>query len=138
MGYGVSLAGVRAEVHAALVGGLAGLLPPEAVHAFVPDELATPAVWVDSPLEMRSYDTAEVLAVAGVLIVVDGAEHEQLAALDDLESAAWVALEDVGTATGALGVLLGAGGPTLHAVRLTVEVYVATRTLCPPALATAT
>lgn len=132
----MTLADVRAEVHRALVDGLAGIVAPELVHEYVPDELATPCVWVESPLELRAYDVAELIAVAGVLIVVDGAEHAQLAALDDLEGAAWVALEGVGIATGAIGVRLGAGGPTLHAVRLTVELRVAARTLCPPALLT--
>lgn len=134
----MTLGELRLEVHAALTAGLAGLLEPEQVHPYVPDELATPCVWVDSPIELGTYDVAELVATVSVLLVVDGAEQAQLEALDDLEGAAWVALEQVGTATTATAVLLDALGPTLHSVRLTLEVPVATRTLCPPALLAAT
>lgn len=128
----------RAEVHGALVAGLAGTIAADQVHPWVPLELATPAVWVDSPIELRTYDAAELIAAVGVLIVVDGADEAQLVALDELEALAWVALETVATAVAAVAVTLNAGGPTLHAVRLEAETPIATRTLCPPTLATAT
>ena len=130
----IGLAVVRADVHAALVTGLTGLLPAGSVHPTIPDELALPAVWVDSPIGMRPSDPATVVASVDVVIAVDGAEHAQLAALDDLESAVWVALEQVGVATLAIGSLLAVGGPNVHAVTVSADVDVDVHTLCPPAL----
>ena len=132
----MTLADLRAEVYAALIDGMVPPLEPESVCGYVPLELATPCVWIDSPIELRQYDVAELVAAVGVLIVVDGSDEAQLIALDDLESLAWLALETCGTATGATGVLLPAGGPTLHAVRLELETPLAARTLCPPNLLT--
>jgi hypothetical protein len=115
---------VRATVHAALTEGLAAAgLPAEAVHAYPPDELAVPACWIVSPFGMRPSDQRTVVAEVSVLIVVDGAEPAQLAALDALEAAAWIALESIGSATLAIPTAFAAGGPTLHA-------------LCPPTTAT--
>ena len=70
-----------------------------------------------------------------VVIAVDGAEQSQLAALDELEGAVWIALETVGTARLATPTVLVAGGPTVHAVTITADVDVDVRTLCPPVLA---
>ena len=44
-------------------------------------------------------DPRTIVAEVSVIVAVDGAEPAQLAALDELEAAAWVALETVGTAT---------------------------------------
>lgn len=129
---------VRATVHAALTEHLeAAGLPAEAVHAYPPDELAVPAAWIVSPFGMRPSDPRTVVAEVSVVIVVDGAEPAQLAALDVLEAAAWIALETVGTASLAVPTAFAAGGPTLHAVTVTADVDVDVRTLCPPTTATA-
>ena len=130
---------VRATVAAALTDTIAGLPAPASdvpIHAYPPDELAVPAIWVVSPFGMRPADPRTVVAEVSVLIVVDGAEPAQIAALDVLESAVWVALESVGTATLAVPTAFAAGGPTLHAVTVTADVDVDVRTLCPPTLAT--
>jgi len=128
---------VRATVHAALTEGLAAAgMPAEAVHAYPPDELAVPACWIVSPFGMRPSDPRTVVAEVSVLIVVDGAEPAQLAALDALEAAAWIALESVGSATLAIPTAFAAGGPTLHAVTVMADVDVDVRTLCPPTTAT--
>jgi len=129
------LADVRADVHGSLIAqmGAAGL-PATSVHAFVPDELATPAVWIVSPFGIRPSDPRTIVAEVSVIVVVDGAEPAQLAALDDLTAAAWVALELVGTATLATPTAFVAGGPTLHAVTVSADVDVDVRTLCPPTL----
>jgi hypothetical protein len=131
-GLGVARAQVHAELVAVLEG--AGLLPADAIHAFVPDELALPAVWIVSPFGIREADLATVTAVVGVIVAVDGAEQSQLAALDELESACWVALDRVGQARLATPTVLVAGGPTVHAVTLNADVDVAVRTLCVPVL----
>jgi len=126
---------VRLELHATLVEqlGAAGL-PADAIHAYAPDELATPTAWIVSPFGIRPSDPRTVVAEVSVIVVVDGAEPAQLAALDDLTAAAWVALELVGTATLAGATVLAAGGPTLHAVTVAGDVDVDVRTLCPPVL----
>lgn len=130
---------VRTEVHAALVAGLADVgLPAGSVHAYPPDELNLPAVWVTSPFGLRPSDPRTIVAEVAVIVAVDGAEAAQLAALDMLEAAAWVALETVGTATLATPQQFVAGGPTLHAVALSADVDVDVRTLCPPVLQVAT
>jgi hypothetical protein len=133
----IGLDAVRATVHAALVAALepAGL-PAYCVHLFPPDELAVPAAWIVSPFGIRPSDPRTVVAEVSVILVVDGAEPAQLAALDVLEGSAWVALETVGTATLAVATAFAAGGPTLHAVTITADVDVDVRTLCPPTLAT--
>jgi len=126
---------VRADVHAVLVEhlGAAGL-PATSVHAYLPDELATPTAWIVSPFGLRPTDPRTVIADVSVIIVVDGAEPAQLAALDAWTAAAWVALETVGIATLAVPTVFPAGGPTLHAVTLSADVDVDARTLCPPIL----
>ena len=127
---------VRTTVHAALVAGVAdaGILSVTSVHAYPPDELAVPACWIVSPFGMRPSDPRTIVAEVSVLIVVDGAEPAQIAALDVLESAAWIALESIGSATLAVPTAFAAGGPTLHAVTITADVDVDVRTLCPPSL----
>jgi len=126
---------VRTDLHAALVEQLGAVgLPADAIHAFVPDELATPTAWIVSPFGIRPQDPRTVVAEVSVIVVVDGAEPAQLANLDSLEAAAWVALEQVGTATLAAATALAGGGSTLHAVTLSGDVDVDVRTLCPPAL----
>jgi hypothetical protein len=133
----IGLDGVRADVHAELVAELVAVgLPAESIHAYPPDELAVPAAWIVSPFGMRPSDPRTIVAEVSVIVVVDGAEPAQLAALDRLQAAAWVALEHAGTATLAVPTAFAAGGPTLHAVTITADVDVDVRTLCPPALAT--
>jgi hypothetical protein len=135
----IGLDDVRATVAAALADTFADLAAPAStipVHAYPPDELAVPACWIVSPFGMRPSDPRTVVAEVSVLIVVDGSEPAQIAALDVLEAAAWVALESVGTATLAVPTSFAAGGPTLHAVTITADVDVDVRTLCPPTLAT--
>lgn len=128
---------VRTAVHAALIGELGTVgLPAGSIHAYPPDELAVPAAWIVSPFGMRPQDPRTIVAEVSVIVVVDGAEPAQLAALDMLEAAAWVALETVGSATLAVPTAFAAGGPTLHAVTITADVDVDVRTLCPPTLAT--
>ncbi len=130
---------VRATVTAALTDAFAALEAPASsvpVHAYPPDELAVPACWIVSPFGMRPSDPRTVVAEVSVLIVVDGAEPAQLAALDVLEAAAWIALETVGSATLAVPTAFAAGGPTLHAVTVMADVDVDVRTLCPPTIAT--
>ena len=130
------LGDVRTQVHAELVAVLTPLgLPAESVHAFVPDELALPACWIVSPFGMREGDPATITAVVSVVIAVDGAEQAQLAALDELEAATWVALEAVGTPRLATPTVLVVGGPSVHAVTVTADVDVDVRTLCPLELA---
>lgn len=128
------LGDVRAQVHAELVAQLGALLPAESVHTLVPDELALPTVWIVSPFGLREGDPASIVAVVSVVLAVDGAEQSQLAALDELEGAAWVALETVGTARLATPTVLGAGGPAVHTLTITADVYVDVRTLCTPVL----
>ena len=133
----IGLDGVRLAVYAELIDVLAGvsdLVPSTSIHAYPPDELALPAVWIVSPFGIRPADPRTIVAEVSVLIAVDGAEPAQLAALDVLEAAVWVALELVGTATLAVPTSFAAGGPTLHAVTITADVDVDVRTLCPPVL----
>ena len=135
----IGLDDVRATVAAALADTFADLEAPAStipVHAYPPDELAVPACWIVSPFGMRPSDPRTIVAEVSVLIVVDGAEPAQVAALDVLEGAAWIALESVGSATLAVPTAFAAGGPTLHAVTITADVDVDVRTLCPPTLAT--
>lgn len=129
------LADVRTALHAALVEQLGYVgLPADSIHAIAPDELATPTAWIVSPFGLRPEDPRTIVAEVSVIVVVDGAEPAQLANLDDLTAAAWVALELVGTATLAGPTVLSAGGPNLHAVTVSGDVDVDVRTLCPPAL----
>jgi len=129
------LDGVRSAVVAALVDGVAAVgLPAGSVHAYPPDELALPAVWLSAAFGLRPADPRTIVAEVSVIIAVDGAEPAQLAALDDLEAAAWVALELVGSATLAVPTVIDVGGPTVHAVTMTADVDVDVRTLCPPTL----
>ncbi len=135
----IGLDDVRATVAAALADTFAELDPPASsvpVHAYPPDELAVPACWIVSPFGMRPSDPRTIVAEVSVIVVVDGSEPAQLAALDVLEGAAWVALESIGSATLAVPTAFAAGGPTLHAVTITADVDVDVRTLCPPLLAT--
>ena len=130
----IGLDGVRTSVHAELIATLtAEGLPAEAIHAYPPDELAVPACWIVSPFGMRSSDPRTIVAEVSVLIVVDGAEPAQLAALDRLQAAAWVASSMPGPRCSPSRPY-AAGGPTLHAVTITADVDVDVRTLCPPVL----
>lgn len=128
------LAVTRAQVHAALVAGLAGLLEADSIHDYAPDELALPTVWIGSPFGIREGDPSSILAEVAVIVAVDGAEQAQLVALDALEAAVWVALDNVGRSRLAIGSQLLVGGPTVHAVTVTADVDVDVRTLCPPTL----
>lgn len=131
----IGLDGVRADVVAALaVQFEAAGAPNVPVFPYPPDELALPAAWLTSPFGMRPGDPRTIVAEVSVIVAVDGAEPAQVAALDKLQAAAWVALETVGTASLALATVFVAGGPLLHAVTLTADVDVDARTLCPPAL----
>jgi hypothetical protein len=125
---------VRDDVHAALVDGLAGLLEATSVHALIPDELALPTVWIVSPFGQRAKDPVTVVAAVEVIVAVDGAEQAQLAALDRLQGAVWVALDRIGIVYEAVGVDVLAGGPTVHGVVVRAELFVDVHTLCPPAL----
>ena len=132
------LGDLRTAVHGVVVTALDGLLPADSVHPFAPMEVALPMVFLGSPIELRPSDPATVIADVDVIIAVDGADESQRVQLDALEGAVWLALDTFGTATVADGIGLGVGGPTVHAVRITVEVDVAVHTLCPPLFSFAT
>ena len=126
---------VRRTVYDALFAGVVdAAVPIVSVHAYPPDELTVPAIWITTPFGMRPSDPRTIVAEVAVIVAVDGAEPAQLAALDLLQAIAWIALETVGTATLATPQQFVAGGATLHAVALSADVDVDVRTLCPPVL----
>ena len=130
----IAWADVRATVHAAVTDGVAGLLPPGSVHAFIPLDPALPMAWVGSPINLREADPVTVVAEVSVIVAVDGSDAAQLQALDTLEGAVWSALDGLadGRAVIADGAPIGVGGPSVHTVRVTGEVDVSARSLCTP------
>jgi hypothetical protein len=99
-----------------------------------PPELAVPVCYLD--VAGRRFDNVDgapvVVVVIPVVIIVDGANEEQVAQLDDLgDDVWWVALELTYTPVGSFPATIDVDGPTLRGSVTNVEVDVDHLTLCP-------
>ena len=128
----------RAQLCAALGPGLPGRVsayPPTKATEFV-----APYIWIEQPAVARTpIGNRSVGTVAAFPVVVnyDGAVRAQVAGLDDIVSAAWDAVTQVGDPREARPTELDVGGTRLRATVITVEITITAKTLCPPAVVAA-
>jgi hypothetical protein len=122
----------RHALRDALVGGT---LPDERVYPYPQTgQYAPPCAWVGLPTVRAGRGSTTVTIPA--VILVDGAQREQAAALDEETARAWDALRKV-TVDGVKANVVSAGpdtfgpeGSTTLGVVLTVSLELATLTLC--------
>jgi ABC-type Fe3+-hydroxamate transport system substrate-binding protein len=138
VGAGVTItAEARATLTAALVLALADLDAGIVVTSTRPLELATPAVFVDiAARRMADDDGAPVVIVTfPVVAVVDGADAQQVLALDDIGDVVWaVALELAADPSYATPGDIDVDGPRVRTLTTAVDVTVDRITLCPEPL----
>jgi hypothetical protein len=131
VGPGVTL---TAEARDTLYVALAFALDPLPVSKTRPLEPATPCAWIDvAARRLADEDGAPVVVVTfPVVVVVDGADEQQVMSLDDLGDQVWhVALELSSTPTAALPDLVDLGGPRLRSLTTSIDVVTDHLTLCP-------
>ena len=127
-----STAAARSELYDALAAAFAGT--GVVVARTRPAELATPLVYIDvAERRFADADGAPVVVVTlPVVAIVDGADDEQVAALDDHGDLIWrCALEVKAAPSVAVRADVDADGPRLRGLVTTVDVDVAHLTLCP-------
>lgn len=111
---------------------------PWRVFEVSPAQITAPAVWIDSvELGTDAVDTAGIIvATFPVYVVVDGTVRSQIAALDELVSSLWtvVSNDGGGDPISCRPINLDAGGVNLRAQVMRVDVLLAARTFCAPAL----
>ena len=101
------------------------------VSAHQPDEVATPAVWIDVARRRANDDGVGLVVTLPVVAVVDGADRAQLDALDRIGDLIWQAAGEVGAPRSDEPYDLDVGGPRLRALTTYVDVDVFADTLCP-------
>lgn len=114
---------------------LVDVLPGDvlALEQYRPPELATPVAYLD--VAGRRFDVADgapvVVATIPVVVIVDGADDAQMAALDDWGDLVWRAVIAAGgTPVGATPAQVDVDGPVLRALVTTAEFEIEHLTLC--------
>lgn len=128
---------LTADARATLTAALVDALAPLVVTDTRPDELAAPCGWVDvARRRLGDADGAPIVVVTfPVIVVVDGADPEQVRALDDIGDAIWqTALELDAAPVTAEADTVDVGGPSLRNLITLVDVVTEYLTLCPPDL----
>ena len=127
-----AIAEARSDLHEALQG-----VTPSTwrIHRTAPANIAAPTVFIDSPT-IQTNTPGLVSVTFPVVMIVDGAVYAQLEQLDDLLSAVWTAASKIGSPTTSNPASLDAGGPSLRAQVLSVEIVMAASTMCTPSLIT--
>lgn len=115
------------------------VLPGWRIHDVSPANLVTPAAWVDMPSldrrELTGRGATTVVVTWSVMLVVDGRDDAQMAALDEGLARLWDAVDKL-PRVDCISVAaqpFDVGGPRNRGVVLTVEETIIARTLCPPA-----
>lgn len=126
---------VRGQLHTALVGALD--LQDRRVHAYPQfGGAATPCAWVGLFTVTDPNGRGAVLE-APLVLAADGKAQDQVAWLDRATAAVWDAVRSVDAGAGRAKATvstqdqLGPEGSSTVALTITVQVALATRTLCP-------
>lgn len=130
-----AVADARTALHAALsASGPFGAASAWRVHRYVPETIAAPVAYIDSPdlsTLVDSNGVTFVLITLPVVVIVDGLERRQVEQLDDALAAVWdAAIAAGGEPAAARAVSLDVGGPNLRAQIVQAEFTVPARTLC--------
>jgi hypothetical protein len=130
-----ALSDARRRIVEALAPKLPGRVSPYPVLRFV-----APHIWVDQAQNMRwttvGQNTQLTVVEFPVWLTYDGAEHAQIAGLDDLVAVVWDALDRIRgiQPTGMTSTTVDVGQPdrTYRAAIVTAEATFSARTLCFP------
>jgi len=108
------------------------------VHRVIPDQIAAPTIYIDSVELAREpfNDATFIVATFPIVMVVDGAVRAQVETLDDMIAHVWDAASAVGEPSRTRPFSLDAGGPSLRAHTMDVDMPLLARTLCPETLVT--
>lgn len=110
------------------------------VHQYIPPQVVTPCVWIDSYRASWSTERARFVTVAwNVNFLADGDDEQQLVDLDEIVARAWDALDRPAERLAVESVdnrSIDIGGPFTRAAVLTVNANILAATLCPNGLVT--
>jgi hypothetical protein len=112
------------------------MLPSGRVWAYPPAQLVAPCVFIETSAGSLTSAGNGTLLLASfpVVVVSDGDTKPSSLGLDELIANAYDLSRTVGSPTGWQARPLDAGGLTLRAATLTVEMPIAARTLCNPSI----
>ena len=109
---------------------------PGRVYAYpppTPSRIATPCVWIDA--HAGALDAGAYMTQWAVIAAADGADHAQLAILDDVASAMWAACtasaSPVAMTSHESMTVAVAEDVTVRGVTFTVSVFTGAATFCP-------